>query len=49
MRCDESHALGVWAYMLPPIHPPGYCSQYGYNLTGNTTGVCPECAAKVEG
>jgi len=27
----------------------GLCLQCGYNLTGNTSGVCPECAAKVEG
>ncbi len=27
----------------------GLCPTCGYNLTGNTTGVCPECAAKVEG
>ena len=24
------------------------CCQCGYNLTGNTSGVCPECATKVE-
>ena len=27
----------------------GMCLSCGYNLTGNTSGVCPECAAKVEG
>ena len=27
----------------------GLCLSCGYNLTGNTSGVCPECAAKVEG
>ena len=25
----------------------GLCQSCGYNLTGNTTGVCPECAGKV--
>ena len=24
--------------------PPGHCPQCGYNLTGNESGVCPECA-----
>lgn len=23
--------------------PPGHCKQCGYNLTGNTSGICPEC------
>ena len=27
----------------------GLCLTCGYNLTGNTSRVCPECAAKVEG
>ena len=26
----------------------GLCLNCGYNLTGNTTGVCPECAASVD-
>jgi len=25
----------------------GLCSACGYNLTGNTSGVCPECGTKV--
>ena len=24
-------------------HPPGHCLTCGYNLTGNTSGKCPEC------
>ncbi|NLE59112.1 MAG: hypothetical protein GX616_12180 [Planctomycetes bacterium] len=23
--------------------PPGNCRKCGYNLTGNVSGVCPEC------
>jgi len=27
--------------------PPGRCRECGYNLTGNVSGVCPECGLKV--
>ena len=27
--------------------PPGHCQECGYNLTGNVSGVCPECGAKI--
>jgi hypothetical protein len=27
--------------------PPGHCRQCGYNLTGNVSGVCPECGTPV--
>lgn len=30
----------------PPIPKPGCCSGCGYDLTGNTSGVCPECGAR---
>ncbi len=26
---------------------PGHCQKCGYNLTGNTSGICPECGEKV--
>jgi len=29
-------------------HPPGHCQKCGYNLTGNESGVCPECGTKPE-
>lgn len=28
--------------------PPGHCQKCGYDLTGNTTGVCPECGQPAE-
>lgn len=28
--------------------PRGYCQQCGYNLTGNVSGICPECGGPVE-
>jgi len=26
--------------------PPGHCQQCGYDLTGNVSGVCPECGVR---
>jgi len=26
---------------------PGHCAQCGYNLTGNVSGICPECGTKI--
>ena len=28
--------------------PPGHCRNCGYNLTGNVSGICPECGTKVK-
>ncbi len=30
-------------------YPPGCCKTCGYNLTGNVSGVCPECGIEVNG
>lgn len=27
--------------------PPGLCSRCGYDLTGNTSGICPECGTMI--
>ncbi|MFH1746134.1 MAG: hypothetical protein ABIG44_03715 [Planctomycetota bacterium] len=27
--------------------PPGHCRKCGYNLTGNVSGVCPECGEAI--
>ena len=29
-------------------YPPCHCKACGYNLTGNISGVCPECATEIE-
>lgn len=29
-------------------HKPGHCLNCEYNLTGNTSGVCPECGTSIE-
>jgi len=28
--------------------PPGHCRSCGYNLTGNVSGICPECGVAVD-
>jgi hypothetical protein len=30
-----------------PMHPKGHCSSCGFDLTGNASGVCPECGRNV--
>ena len=41
--------VGVWfvaaALGMPKIVDPDVCRKCGYNLTGNVSGVCPECGA----
>jgi hypothetical protein len=34
----------LWFYWRTRRAPPGFCQCCGYNLTGNTSGICPECA-----
>jgi predicted amidophosphoribosyltransferase len=34
----------TWLYWRDRRHiPPGHCQSCGYNLTGNVSGICPEC------
>ena len=33
--------LLVWRFVPMPVRP-GHC-ECGYNLTGNTSGMCPDC------
>jgi hypothetical protein len=39
-------AILSWRLRRPP--PPGYCRNCGYDLTGNVSGVCPECGSEVK-
>ena len=33
----------LWLWCFDRRHAPGLCQRCGYDLSGNTTGVCPEC------
>lgn len=38
----------LWlAHSLDDAYGPGQCQQCGYDLTGNLSGVCPECGSAV--
>ena len=44
-------ALAIPTYILwrrDRRKPEGCCQQCGYDLTGNESGVCPECGTKIE-
>ena len=38
-------AVGLWRRYCRPL--PGHCSRCRYDLTGNSSGVCPECGTTV--
>ena len=38
-------SVTAWYRTRPP--PPGHCLHCSYDLTGNESGVCPECGTKV--
>lgn len=44
-------AVVAWFFRAKAATPapgkPGVCTACGYNLTGNTSGVCPECGTPV--
>jgi hypothetical protein len=45
-------APGIWAEARLPKKkqkpPEGLCQKCGYNLTGNVSGMCPECGTKIK-
>jgi hypothetical protein len=42
-----SAAVLIWGYRTRPIQPFRACSHCEYNLTGNVSGICPECGTPV--
>lgn len=38
---------GLVAELIKRVPRPGHCPRCGYNLTGNLSGVCPECGTPV--
>jgi hypothetical protein len=41
-------ALMLWMIPWRRRRPPHHCKRCGYDLTGNISGLCPECGASVE-
>jgi hypothetical protein len=39
---------GILNRVLKELYPPGSCQNCGYDLTGNESGVCPECGTKIK-
>lgn len=42
-------ALAVGLYFRENVPPEGHCEHCGYDLTGNVSGVCPECGREIAG
>jgi hypothetical protein len=43
-------ALTAWLWHVKPdvlIPADGICAKCGYNLTGNVSGICPECGSRI--
>jgi hypothetical protein len=39
--------VSLYRWWFHPIRRPGECRRCGYDLTGNTSGTCPECGTPV--
>ncbi len=46
-------SYALWRFLRgpryhPPLPPDGRCAYCDYDLTGNVSGVCPECGNQIE-
>ncbi len=41
------YVLAAVISRLGPLYPRGHCRRCGYNLTGNVSGICPECGQPI--
>jgi len=42
-------SVTAWLWRLDrPPPPPDHCQKCGYDLTGNVSGICPECGTPTE-
>jgi hypothetical protein len=45
------YSIAAWRHWFHPTKyspPAGFCVKCGYNLTGNVSGICPECGQPIE-
>lgn len=42
-----SIALSIFGMKSGPRYPKGHCQTCSYDLTGNVTGICPECGIEI--
>ena len=38
----------IWKEDRDKLQPENACRHCGYNLTGNTSGICPECGTQIQ-
>ena len=46
--CTALPPTMLWLLRPRVRFPTGHCQTCGYNLTGNVSGVCPECGTKID-
>jgi len=45
------YSIAAWRHWFHPTKrrtPPGHCRNCDYDLTGNVSGICPECGQPIE-